>query len=131
MRNCLTAWEILGGADVCGIDVTESETASSRTRFEAVGGVVILGCDAYPGLGTDARSRMSMPACLAHEMAHAERHFKGILRPFGMPDYFLEEVEASIHASFVVGLSGTERAILIEDARDQLEGWRRHHEASI
>lgn len=86
---------------------------------------MVLGSDVYPGNGTDARSRLSMPACLGHEMAHADRLSKGILRPYDMPDYLVEEAEASLHGSFLVGLDAAQRRMLREDARDQLDRWLR------
>jgi len=64
-----------------------------------------------------------MQACLAHELAHADRHARQIDRPFEMPDSLLEEAEASIHGSFLVSLEPSQRKLLIEDARDQLDPW--------
>ncbi len=125
IRNCTTFWELIGGTEICALDVSQAASSGSRTRFVLATNQVLLGSDAYPGIGTDARSRMSMQSCLAHELAHAERHGMGIVRPVEMPDYYLEEAEASIHGSFAVVLEKQQRRILIEDARDQLDAWLR------
>ncbi len=84
---------------------------------------VYLGADVYPGENVDANSRMSMLACLAHELAHAERYELGFQRPITMPEVLIDEAETSLHASFMTILSVKDRADLIEDARDRLIQW--------
>ncbi|RYG48919.1 hypothetical protein EON79_03020 [bacterium] len=123
IQHCTLFWELIGGSDVCTLDVSQAHIPDSKTAFYESTNTVVLGSDAYPGLGMDARSRMPMPSCLAHEFAHAERFLKQIARPYDMPDYLLEEAEASIHASFLVVLESGQRRVLIEDARDQLDRW--------
>jgi hypothetical protein len=125
IQLCEDFWEIIGGNEVCPLNVSRAHTDQSKTEFIPSLGIVYLGSDAYPGPSGDARSTMSMQSCLAHELAHAQRHFKGIERPFEMPDYLLEEAEASIHDSFVIALSPSQRSIMILDARDQLDRWLR------
>ncbi|MFT5130457.1 MAG: hypothetical protein ACI8W8_004088 [Rhodothermales bacterium] len=68
---------------------------------------------------------MSMLACLAHELAHAQRFRLDYRRPFELPDMLLDEAETSIHASFHVVLSEVDRRDLVEDGRDRLEMWLR------
>ena len=71
-----------------------------------------------------ARQRLSLRACLAHELAHALRYINhGFYRSVKLPDGFLDEAEASIHASFNIALTDADREALIEDARDQLQQW--------
>ncbi len=123
IENCLLFWEVIGGNEICELDTSDAHNHNILTRFVINDEKVKLGCDAYPGSGSDARSRMSMQSCLAHEHAHAERHRLSIVRPLDMPDYYLEEAEASIHGSFLVVLEEQQRKVLIEDARDQLEEW--------
>jgi len=103
--------------------ISEASGHSSKTRFNENRKVVILGADAYPGYGTDANSRMSVLACLAHELAHAERFQLGYQRPSNLPDMLIDEAETSIHASFVSALSKRDRMDLIEDARDRINSW--------
>jgi hypothetical protein len=125
IQRCQAFWSVLGGTAVCELDISEATFAGSKTRFVAERNLVLLGSDAYPGSAPDPRSRMSMSACLAHELAHADRYRRDIRRPYEMPDYLVEEAEASIHGSFYVGLESVQRRILIEDARDQLDRWLR------
>jgi hypothetical protein len=66
---------------------------------------------------------MSVLACLAHELAHAERFELGFQRPNKFPDSLIDESETSLHASFMPVLSSTEREDLVEDAVDRLYQW--------
>jgi hypothetical protein len=77
----------------------------------------------WPGGGIQARDRMSVLACLAHELAHADRHRRGFNRAVQKPDMLLDEAEASLHASFYPSLGRMDRCDLVEDARDQLIAW--------
>jgi len=70
---CLDAWQALCADRPIDPDTSEAVRRSSKTRFSEEQNKVILGADAFPGGGVDANSRMSTLACLAHELAHAER----------------------------------------------------------
>ncbi len=121
--NCIAAWAVLSGGNARVLDTSEAMEHGSRTRFVQDRQVVILGADAYPGSGTSANSRMSMLACLAHELAHVERFEVGYSRPFNAPDNFIDEAETSLRASFTAELSPRDREDLVEDARDRLIDW--------
>ena len=95
----------------------------SRTRFNEAQNTVCLGADALPGNGVDANARLSTLACLAHELAHAERFQIGYRRPTDLPDVLLDEAETSLRASFTSILSPKDREDLVEDARDRLIQW--------
>jgi hypothetical protein len=84
---------------------------------------VYLGADVDPGIGIDANSRMSVFACLAHELAHVERFQAGYRRPVELPDVLIDEAEASLRASFTSILGPKDREDLVEDARDRLIDW--------
>jgi hypothetical protein len=84
---------------------------------------VFLGADALPGDGVDANARLSTLACLAHELAHAERFQLGYRRPTDLPDVLLDEAETSLRAAFTSILSPKDREDLVEDARDRLIQW--------
>jgi len=66
---------------------------------------------------------MSILACLAHELAHAQRLEMGFQRPFTLPHSLIDEAETSLHASFMSVLSAKDREDLIADARDRLTQW--------
>ncbi|WP_420127028.1 hypothetical protein [Longimicrobium sp.] len=121
--RCLAVWEELCGDDERDLDVSEAAYHGSRTRYDADRGSVILGADAYAGVGASANARMSMQACLAHELAHMLRAELGFNRPFTPPDVHLDEAETSIHASFLDGVPLRDREDLVEDARDRLFDW--------
>jgi len=103
--------------------VAEASTHSSKTRFNENRNIVILGADAYPGNGMYANSRMSVLACLAHELAHVERFQLGYQRPLKLPDMLIDEAETSLHGSFVPALNKRDRIDLIEDAKDRINNW--------
>lgn len=92
----------------------------SQTKYNQARKVVCLGADVEPGVGTEARVRMSEMACLTHELAHAERHRLGYDRPNTDAANAIDEAETSLRASFMQSLSPVERHTLIEDARDQI-----------
>lgn len=121
--RCIEIWEVLCGERARPFDVSEAMRHGSHTRFVQGRRVVVLGADAYPGSGAGANSRMSVLACLAHELAHAERFELGYDRPFEQPDSFLDEAETSLRASFTAVLARRDREDLIEDARDRLIDW--------
>jgi hypothetical protein len=73
IEYCLEAWVVLCADNPVELDTSEARQHSSRTRFNEEQNKVFLGSDALPGEGVNATSRMSTLACLAHELAHAER----------------------------------------------------------
>jgi hypothetical protein len=123
IERCLLAWKFLCGEVVREIVTDEAHHHFSRTRFDEIGGKVHLGANVKPGIGTAANSRMSELACLAHELAHAERFEIGFQRPLELPDSLIDESETSLHASFMPVLNSKDREDLVEDARDRLIQW--------
>lgn len=121
--SCLLAWDVLCGSQPRELVVTEAARHSSRTRFNQADGKVYLGADVLPGKGIEANSRLTMLACLAHELAHAERFELGFDRPATWPDNLCDEAETSVHASFHPFLPALDRIDLVEDARDRLIQW--------
>lgn len=120
LDRCRRAWELLTGNQGIGLDVSEAKRHGSKTRFNEARNVVLLGADAYPGIGTDANSRLSMLTCLAHELAHAQRFHLGFQRPIREPEMLVDEAETSLHASFTPELADVDRVDLVEDDRDRL-----------
>jgi hypothetical protein len=137
IERCLLAWKFLCGEKERELVIDEAHEHSSRTRFNETSGKVYLGAAVKPGGGMEANSKMSVLACLAHELAHAERFEIGFQRPIEFPDNLIDEAETSLHASFMPVLSPTEREDLVEDARDRLSQWfeerfvERHKELEI
>jgi hypothetical protein len=123
IEHCQETWEFLCGRFKRELDVSEAARHGSRTRYDERRRVVILGADAYPGIGQSANSRMSVLACLAHELAHMRRAARGFRRPLTPPDSDLDEAETSIYASFLKEVWAHDRVDLIEDARDRLIDW--------
>jgi hypothetical protein len=123
IEYCLRAWEVLCGEKQRAIITSEASKHSSRTRFSEIDGSVYLGADVKPGNGIEANARISILACLAHELAHAERFELGFQRSTTLPDNLVDEAETSLHASFHSVLSSKDREDLIEDARDRLNQW--------
>jgi hypothetical protein len=66
---------------------------------------------------------MSMMGCLAHELAHAERHALGFARPSVLPHVLVDEAEASLHASFFEAIQPRDREDLVESANERLLKW--------
>jgi hypothetical protein len=120
---CLEAWEVLCGDKKREIVTSEALNHSSRTRFDEIDRLVYLGADVKPGTGIEANARMSILACLAHELAHSERFELGFQRSTTLPDNLVDEAETSLHASFHSVLNSKDREDLIEDARDRLNQW--------
>jgi hypothetical protein len=127
IEYCVEVWEILRAGQPIMIKVSEARQNFSRTRFNESQNKVILGADAFPGAGVDANSRMSTLACLAHELAHAERFQLGYGRPAELPDVLLDEAETSLRAAFTSLLRKKNREDLVEDARDRLIQWLATH----
>jgi len=123
IEYCLEAWEFLCEGKPREFIVSGAIKHSSRTRFNETDGKVYLGADVKPGVGIEANARMSLLACLAHELAHAERFDLGFRRPTDLPDVLVDEAETSLHASFMSSLTTKDQADLIEDARDRLNEW--------
>src|SRR5499426_2078491 len=88
---------------------------------------VFEAADALLGDGVDTNARLSTLACLAHELAHAERFQLGYHRPTDLPDVLLDEAETSLRASFTSILRRRNREDLVEDARDRLIQWLTSH----
>ena len=127
IEYCVEVWAALRADTQVTLDISEASQNFSRTRFNEVQNKVILGADAFPGEGGDANSRMSTLACLAHELAHAERFQLGYRRPTELPDVLLDEAETSLRAAFTSILRRRNREDLVEDARDRLIQWLASH----
>jgi hypothetical protein len=127
---CVEVWTALCTRRPWALDISTAAQYGSRTRFDEVQNTVFLGADAIPGGGVDANARLSTLACLAHELAHAERFQLGYRRPLDLPDVLLDEAETSLRAAFTSILRPKDREDLVEDARDRLIHWLalRHHE---
>ncbi len=123
ITTCLATWQLLCGETERELVIDDASRHSSRTRFNEVNGRVYLGADVKPGKGTEANSRMSVLACLAHELAHVERFEAELRRPIEFPDKLIDEAETSLHASFMSVLNWKDREDLIDDARDRLSQW--------
>lgn len=123
IERCVEAWQFLCGEEQRELVTTEASRHSSRTRFVEDDGKTHLGADVRPGKGIEANARMSILACLAHELAHAQRYEMGFQRPLARPHSLIDEAETSLHASFIPVLSFKDREDLIEDARDRLIQW--------
>jgi hypothetical protein len=123
IAQCIQAWQILCEDRERTLDVSEAAAYGSRTRFVESRNVVVLGADVLPGLGIAANARMSVMACLAHEIAHAERFELGYDRPFEYPDNLIDEAETSLRASFASALMPREQEDLVEDALERLVLW--------
>lgn len=98
--RCVRVWKAFGDETRWRLDTSEAGRHGSRTRYDEDRHVIVLGANAYSGVGSSANARMSMQACLAHELAHMLRAELGFRRPFVPPDVHLDEAETSIHASF-------------------------------
>jgi hypothetical protein len=120
---CMETWAVLCADQPIAFNTSEAVQYASRTRFNEVQNPVFLGADALPGDGVDANARLSTLACLAHELAHAERFQMGSRRPTDLPDVLLDEAETSLRASFMSILSPKDREDLVEDAGDRLIQW--------
>lgn len=123
INYCVEAWQVLCGERQVTLSIEEATKYGSRTRFVEDKRALILGADAYPGVGPGANSRLSVLACLAHELSHFERLERGYSRPYEMPDALIDEAETSLNASFNLVLSRKEREDLVEDAKDRLIEW--------
>lgn len=125
IRRCEDMWAYLCGDErKHPLDTSEAGHYGSRTRYDERRHVVMLGADAVSGTGSTANARMSVRACLAHELAHLLRAELGFRRPFTPPDVYLDEAETSIHASFLDHVSRQDREDLVEDAHDRISDWR-------
>jgi len=123
IEYCVNAWDFLCGKNQRALILDEARIDQSLTRFIEDLNVVYLGANAYPGEGFSANSRMSVLACLAHELSHAERFTRGYRRPLEEPDKLIDEAETSLDASFHLELGSKDREDLREDARDRLTDW--------
>lgn len=97
-----------------------------KTKFNEDRNVVFLGADAFPGPNAvDANSRLSLLACLAHELSHAERYYLGFRRPWKGCNVHIDEAETSLHASFRSAISHRDRSDLVEDAHNRIISWNK------
>jgi len=127
IEYCLEVWAVLRADRQLALDISEASQNFSRTRFNEAQHTVFLGADAFPGEGVEANSRRSTLACLAPELAHAERFQLGYRRPTDLPDVLLDEAETSLRAAFTSILRKKNREDLVEDARDRLIQWLTLH----
>jgi hypothetical protein len=81
------------------LDISIAHEPSSETKFLEEPFIIKLGADAIPGTILTANAQLSHTACLAHEIAHAERFKLGYERPFSYPENLIDEAETSLHAS--------------------------------
>jgi hypothetical protein len=125
------AWKILAENEDVMLITDRALKHGSRTYFNEDQQIVFLGSNVYPGDGMTANARLSVLACLAHELAHAQRYKNGYRRPVTMPDVLIDEAETSLHASFHPVLNPIDREDLIEDARDRLIHWLSLKEEAI
>ena len=123
IEYCIEAGQVLCGDEDRILITDEANINSYRTRFVEDRNVVYLGADAYPGNNSSANSRMSVLACLAHELSHMQRFDREYRRPLDMPYILIDEAETSLNASFHIALGSKDREDLIEDARDRLIEW--------
>jgi hypothetical protein len=123
IEYCVLAWNILCGENQRTLILDEARLDYSATRFVEDMSVVYLGANAYPGDGFSANSRMSVLACLAHELSHAERFARGYRRPLERPEMLIDEAETSLDASYHQALGSKDREDLREDARDRITDW--------
>ena len=128
IETACDAWNMLCGGTQVLFDTTKASQSSSRARFDESNNKVLLGADAFPDNGVNANSRLSLLACLAHELAHAERFLAGYRRPLELPDMLIDEAETSLRACFTSVLNKKDREDLVEDSRDRLIEWLGIHE---
>lgn len=125
IQRCINGWAVLTQSTGLQVDllVDAARHHLSRTFFRESDGKVHLGADVQPGDGVTPGARMSILACLAHELAHAQRFQLGFKRPTQKPDMLLDEAETSLHASFFQDLGRVDRETLVEHARDRITLW--------
>ena len=129
IKLCVNIWRNLdNGRKLAKIDTRRAKNANSETVFVPSTRTVILGANVFPHPnGTNPLQRLSVKACLAHEFAHADRQRLGINRPMKLPEYLIEESEASLHASFYGDLTNID----IDELRSlAFERLRQYHEAA-
>lgn len=105
------------------LDVSHATTDFTVTVYDERTNTVRVGANVLPGLGSEACERLSLTACLAHELAHAQRFFAGMRRSFDFPDSLLDEAETSLWAAHLVPLLDSEVEDLIDDSRSRLAHW--------
>jgi hypothetical protein len=123
IEYCLEAWAVLCADNPLELDTSEARQHSSRTRFNEEQNKVFLGLTRFQEKEYTRLPAMSTLACLAHELAHAERFQLGYRRSTDLPDVLLDEAETSPRASFTSVLRMKDREDLVEDARDRLIQW--------
>lgn len=125
IEHCRAAWAVLSATRPgVTLDTGRARESCSLTGYSEASRTVYLGANVFPNLGSVfATARMSMMACLAHELAHAERHALGFARPAFLPDVLLDEAEASLHASFHEAVRPRDRKDLVESAHERILRW--------
>ena len=73
--ECVYLWKFITDIEDVHVelDLTRARLPGSSTVFNEEDQRVYLGANALPGDGITANSRLSPLACLAHELAHAQR----------------------------------------------------------
>lgn len=115
IKECKDKWAVLGGRRRNVRIIFDHSSKKSHTRYDYARKVVFIGTDVLPlpsSMCLLPHSQLSILACLAHELAHAERHRMGISRPFDGIGALIEEAEACLHAAFYPALSDDDRATL-------------------
>jgi len=119
-RKIAGVWAMLGG-DPERVDV--DHRSGTTTAYDPRTRKVRFGSDVYPGLGRSPNEAMSMPAVVAHELRHLERHDEGVA--FDDADLAsADEALTSLEATRYLGLTTAERWQLIWDALQRLHGLR-------
>ncbi len=120
IKECKDTWAVLGGRRRGVRLVFDKSSKKFRTRYDYTKKVVYVGTDVLPlpsSMCLLPHSQLSILACLAHELAHAERHRMGIDRPFIGVGALIEEAEACLHAAFYPALSEEDRNTLYKCAQ--------------
>ncbi len=107
------------------IDFSRAKIDGTRTTYADEDNIIYIGTNIYPVMSgpQTANATMSMMACLAHELAHAQRKFLGYRRNSVGRGELIDEAETSLHASFFSYLNPFHREQLVRDATERLEGW--------
>ncbi|MDR2869451.1 MAG: hypothetical protein LBV04_03280 [Deferribacteraceae bacterium] len=119
---CETVWDVLKeGHDFIRLDCTRASQPASLTSYKPDDKTIYVGANVFPAINTtDPHASLSVLACLAHELAHAERDKLCIRRNMQGIEYYIEEVEACLHASCYLVLNDYDRQQLYLCASDIL-----------
>jgi hypothetical protein len=115
-RKISRFWEALGGDPGRMVVDLGPETA---TVYDPKERTVRFGSDVYPGTGRSPNEAMSMPAAVAHELRHLERHDEGVA--LDAPELeSAEECITSLEATRYLALTSVEKWQLVWDAIQRL-----------